>query len=103
MTVDVDVDVRIVYFEGCPHVDTARARVVAAIGDRTDVEVRLQRVDDAAGAIAAGMHGSPTILVDGVDPFAPIDAEASWSCRVYPPEIGSDGAPSVDQLRRALG
>jgi hypothetical protein len=50
------------------------------------------------------MHGSPTILVDGTDPFAGPGEAASVSCRLY---RGSDwrpeGAPSVSQLRQAIG
>jgi hypothetical protein len=50
------------------------------------------------------MHGSPTILVDGVDPFAGPGAAASLSCRLYRNSEGrADGAPSVRQLRRAIG
>ena len=49
------------------------------------------------------MHGSPTILVDGVDPFGAPGAAASLSCRLYRNSEGhADGAPSVGQLRQAI-
>ena len=50
------------------------------------------------------MHGSPTILVDGIDPFAEPGQPASVSCRLYRHGNGQvDGAPSVSQLRQAIG
>jgi hypothetical protein len=50
-----------------------------------------------------GMHGSPTILIDGRDPFAEPGAEASLSCRLYRNADGrTQGVPSAGQLRAAL-
>jgi hypothetical protein len=50
------------------------------------------------------MHGSPTLLVDGSDPFAEPEEPASVSCRLYRYGNGQvDGAPSVSQLRQAIG
>jgi hypothetical protein len=49
------------------------------------------------------MTGSPTLLIDGHDPFAEPGSAASLSCRLYRDESGRIvGAPSVAQLRRAL-
>jgi len=49
------------------------------------------------------MHGSPTLLVDGVDPFAAPGQPPSLSCRLYRDATGhADAAPPVDALRRAL-
>lgn len=95
-------DIEIVYFEGCPNVDEARARVAQAVKERADVSVRLRRVDDPVEAEEVGMHGSPTILIDGIDPFAAPGTPTSWGCRYYPPSIGSQGVPSVEQLEGAL-
>lgn len=47
------------------------------------------------------MRGSPTLLVNGADPFAAHGQAPSLSCRLYPD--GKDGVPSEDQLRLALG
>lgn len=60
-------------------------------------------VVDATTAAAAGMTGSPTLLIDGTDPFARAGLEPSLSCRLYPHEDGhAEGAPSVAALRRAI-
>jgi hypothetical protein len=49
------------------------------------------------------MPGSPTLLVDGVDPFAAAHQAPSLSCRLYTDETGGIcGAPSLAQLRTAL-
>jgi Alkylmercury lyase len=50
------------------------------------------------------MHGSPTILVDGTDPFAEPGQSPTVSCRLYRDRGGRvDGAPSVSQLREVIG
>ena len=54
-------------------------------------------------AAQAGMHGSPTLLVDGTDPFAAPGQPPSLSCRLYQDAAGrTSGAPTVEALRRAL-
>ncbi len=47
-------------------------------------------------------HGSPTVLVDGRDPFAAPDAAVGLSCRLYQTDDGPAGAPSVEQLTAVL-
>ncbi len=87
----------------CPNGTVAVQRVHAALaglGQGGDVVERL--VGDAAEAAAAGMAGSPTILVDGADLFATADEEASLSCRLYRDGDRVTGGPTVAQLRVAL-
>jgi hypothetical protein len=58
---------------------------------------------DEADAARFGMHGSPTLLIDGVDPFAELGAPTSVSCRIYRSAEGRmEGAPSVAVLHEAL-
>jgi hypothetical protein len=60
-------------------------------------------VRDEREATEAGMHGSPTLLVDGADPFAEPGQPPSLSCRMYRDASGRAGpVPSVKELRRAL-
>lgn len=50
-----------------------------------------------------GMHGSPTLLVDGADPFAAPAGAGALACRLYRDADGhAEGAPSLDALREAL-
>ncbi|MFE7203394.1 hypothetical protein ACFU8R_24305 [Pseudonocardia alni] len=89
----------------CPHEDIASTRLRQALDDTghtgTPVEVRtvIAETVDATPQFA----GSPTILIDGADPFAEqATGPGAFSCRVYRCEAGLSGAPSVEQLRRAL-
>lgn len=66
------------------------------------LEIVHRMIGDADQATAAGMTGSPTLLIDGRDPFESGQAP-SLSCRLYPTDTGRlDGAPSVAALRAAL-
>jgi predicted DsbA family dithiol-disulfide isomerase len=88
----------------CPHraEAVARLRIALAVA-RTEGAVVSERVIlDHAQAAAAGMNGSPTILIDGVDRFAADSGGPSVSCRLYPSEAGIEGAPTVDALVDAL-
>ncbi|WP_406689379.1 thioredoxin family protein [Saccharopolyspora sp. ID03-671] len=86
----------------CPNVPLLQQRLQEALGD-VDVEVTVHVIDDPAAAAQAGMTGSPTLLVDGIDPFAEPGRAASVSCRLYREADGRlSGAPSVSQLRQAL-
>jgi hypothetical protein len=91
-------DVELLYFDGCPHWRTADERiqqVAAEIGATVDHR-RVTRAEVAAFA------GSPTILVDGHDPFPTTPGSRGLSCRLYATPEGSAGSPTVEQLRAAL-
>lgn len=96
-------EIQLLYFEGCPNVVEAERRVRDALGDRPEVSVIRHQVADIEEAERVGMHGSPTILIDGTDPFADSDTPVSWSCRVYSPADGSQGVPSLERLVEVLG
>lgn len=60
-------------------------------------------VGDEREARVLGMRGSPTLLVDGVDPFAGAGEVAGFSCRLYRDAAGGvSGAPGEDRLREVL-
>jgi hypothetical protein len=100
------VDIVLLYFEGCPHIRGAQANLRAALadlgGDAGDVIVRTQLVDSIEEAERVGFLGSPTIRIDGHDPFAPPGASPGMTCRVYSTDDGLAGVPTVSQLRDAL-
>jgi hypothetical protein len=71
----------------------------------TGVVVRDRVVAGGADAAAAGMRGSPTVLVDGDDVAAGPDGGSgpgSLACRLYPAGGGYEGAPPVEVIRAAL-
>ena len=96
--------VTIQYFEGCPHwrVADERVRKVLAGLSRSDVQIEHQLIESEDEAERVGFHGSPTILLDGRDPFATGNEQVGLACRVYPTEEGSRGAPSESRLRAVL-
>jgi hypothetical protein len=77
----------------CPNGPVAAGRITAALAGRP-ASVELVEVTGEAEAARLGMTGSPTILLDGVDPFAAAGAAPSMSCRIYRgPDGPADGAP----------
>ncbi len=66
------------------------------------LEVERHLVDTAEEAEKARFRGSPSVLLDGVDPFADADAPVGLSCRVYDTPEGPAGSPTIEQLRAAL-
>ncbi|CRK54574.1 Alkylmercury lyase family protein [Rhodococcus sp. RD6.2] len=88
----------------CPNVVLLERRIAEAVaGEQIEVTITHRVFDDQAGATEAGMTGSPTLLLDGQDPFAEPDSVPSVSCRLYRSDDGGiDGAPSVAALRAAL-
>ena len=92
------------YFDGCPNWQTARENLEAAIElvGGSDVSVSWEVVDTEEKAFACGFRGSPTILVDGQDPFADPDAGVGLSCRLFATDDGLAGAPTVEMLVGAL-
>jgi hypothetical protein len=87
----------------CPNVALLEERLASVLHGRRNVTLSRQVITDAGQAARWGMHGSPTVLVNGADPFAVPGQEASVSCRLYRDENGrASAAPSAAQLRRAI-
>ncbi|WP_409329026.1 DF family (seleno)protein [Trujillonella humicola] len=97
-------DVKVLFFDGCPNWEVADARLREALkqAGRSDVRVEHHRVTTPEEAEAVRFRGSPTILVNGQDPFADPDAPVGLSCRVYRTDAGLAGAPTVEQLLTVL-
>lgn len=88
---------------GCPHAAVLEQRLAALFPVRSRPAVTRQVITDADQAARYGMHGSPTLLIDGRDPFSGPGEPATLACRLYPGEDGRlDGAPTVAALRQAL-
>ena len=95
--------VRVLSVPGCPNVALLAVRLALVLAGRADVRVEHELVDDADQAYRIGMGGSPTLLVDGRDPFEVPGQVPSVGCRLYwDADGGPHGAPSVPQLRAAL-
>ncbi|WP_026531882.1 hypothetical protein [Arthrobacter sp. H41] len=95
-------DITLQYFDGCPNWEIADERLMVIAAEHSDVVVTRQRVDTADEAERVGFHGSPSILIDGVDMFADPSTPVEWACRRYMTPKGPAGAPTIEQLRAAL-
>lgn len=93
------------YFEGCPHWKLADERLQKVLGrlPASDVTLEYELIDSPETAERVGFHASPTILVDGRDPFATGSEPVGMTCRVFQTEEGVQGAPTEAQLRKVLG
>lgn len=94
----------LLYFEGCPHwvdVDNLLVEIASEL-DGLTIERRI--VDTPELAEVEQFRGSPTILIDGFDPF--LDAADSpptgLSCRLYDTPAGPAGSPTREQLLTAI-
>lgn len=89
------------YFPDCPnwHVAHERLRDAAA---QYGLSIEHQLVTTPEEAERVSFRGSPTILIDGVDPFAVGDEPIGLSCRLYRTPDGFDGSPTTAQLAAAL-
>ncbi len=87
----------------CPNVASAEQNVRAALV-AVGKEARIQRelVESVEDAERLDFRGSPTILLDGVDPFEVREGPAALACRLYQTPDGPKGAPSTAQLREVL-
>lgn len=95
--------IEILYVSGCPNLAAARARVHEALHDAgLSAVVEEIEILTEADAQRLGMHGSPTILIDGHDPFRTAE-ESSLACRLYRTAGTSvEGAPTVAELVEVL-
>lgn len=98
-------EITLQYFDGCPNWQLARDRLRQALRStgRGEGAVTYERIESPEQAERARFRGSPTILVDGRDPFGDEDTPVGLSCRIFRTEAGAEGAPSVLQLVKVLG
>ncbi|MGW6282713.1 hypothetical protein [Kribbella sp. NPDC055071] len=90
----------VLHVPGCPNL----APLLDRLAKVTDLPVTTHEITTDAEALASGMTGSPTLLVDGTDPFAsPDNPTPSLSCRLYRAPTGQlTPIPTTTQLRTAL-
>ena len=88
---------------GCPNAAVLEERLAAVLADHPGAVVRRRQISGEQEAAEAGMAGSPTVLINGADPFAAPGQVPGLACRLYRDATGrAAGAPTVEALRRAL-
>lgn len=96
-------NIELLVIPDCPHAAAAAELITTAVADaRVKATVTQTIIDSQEEAQQRGFMGSPTILLNGVDPFARPDAPAALSCRLYSTPDGLRGVPALGDLRQAL-
>lgn len=96
-------EITLLYFEDCPSWKIANERLGVIAAERGDVTVTRRLVETSTEAERVGFLGSPSIHIDGDDVFAEPGAQVGLTCRRYRAPDGTyGGAPTLDQLRRAI-
>jgi hypothetical protein len=96
-------EITLQYFDGCPNWKIADERLNVLAGERPGISVSHQMIDTVEEAERVGFHGSPSILINGIDVFADATAPVGLACRRYMTEDGPAGSPTLEQLRAAAG
>lgn len=97
-------NIKLQYFDSCPGWKVVEGRVKDIIERRgLDVSLEYQRIETTEDAVKHQFAGSPTLLVDGQDPFATGSMPVGKACRTYVTADGMAPSPSVEQLEEALG
>lgn len=94
-------EVTLQYFDGCPNWEVTDHRL-RSLEDELGFTLRHARVETPEEAERLGFAGSPTVLVDGADPFATGDEPTGLACRVYATPEGPQGSPTLEQLRDVM-
>ena len=100
---ETTLEIELRFFDDCPNWK-ATSTLLGSIIDELKLEATLvtRRVETPEEAEDLDFHGSPTVIINGEDPFADKDAPVGLACRIYRTETGFTGAPSAAQLRDAL-
>jgi hypothetical protein len=91
----------LLYFPDCPHWRVADERL-RDVANRLGLSIEYRLVTTSEEADRVSFRGSPTILIDGVDPFAVGDEPIGLSCRIYRTPDGYAGSPTTEQIAAAL-
>jgi hypothetical protein len=98
------VDIELLVVPDCPNESRALLALESAfekVGMGAQ-PVRVTVITNQDEAQKRGFVGSPTILIDGVDPWAVPGTSPAVACRVYVTAAGLSGVPPLDGLVAAL-
>jgi hypothetical protein len=98
------VDVELLVVPDCPN-GTVALSVLHSAFDRVGLawqSVRTTVIASQEQAQERGFVGSPTILINGVDPFGVAGQSPAYACRVYATPAGLSGVPPLGDVISAL-
>ena len=96
--------VQLLTVPNCPHAEPAAAVARQALDEAglSDVPLTVRTVDSQDEADRLGFVGSPTILINGRDPFPGTGGKPALACRLYQHPTGVSGVPPIHPIRQAL-
>lgn len=99
----VHMDVELLVVPSCPNERPAHELTLRVLEElHLTAFVVTTIVETEQQAQERGFIGSPTILINGRDPFPQPDAPVGIACRVYRTRDGMAGHPSTEALREAF-
>ena len=101
---DGGMKVELLVVADCPHEGPAAAVLRQALDDAGLSLVSFTRrvVTSQEEADQLGFLGSPSVMIDGRDPFAAPGQNPALACRLYRDDSGVSGVPPLEPLRQAL-
>ncbi len=97
------IEIELLVVPDCPNEADAVELITTAVADaRVRATVTRTVIATRDQARQRGFVGSPTILLNGTDPFAQPDAAVGLACRLYSTPHGLRGVPTLRDLRQAL-
>ena len=94
-------NISLLYFDDCPNWKQTDAHLTS-LATEFDFTVTHQGVETIEDAERWQFRGSPTVLIDGTDPFARPEDPVGLACRIYQTPSGPAGAPTIDMLRSVI-
>ncbi len=89
------------YVQGCPGWTEVAAALDRLAGELGFTWTRVLVESDAMAA-SLGFHGSPSVHIDGADPFADPDAPVGLTCRLHPTADGARPSRNPQLLAAVL-
>ena len=98
------VEIEVLTVPDCPNAAPTVAQVRRALDllDLREIAIKTRVITNQKQAEKSGFTGSPTILINGTDPFADPEQALGLSCRLYAKPNGLAGSPGLEALRQAL-
>jgi hypothetical protein len=95
--------IELLYFDDCPAYRTSRQLLSEVLAEEhLSAKIEMIEIKNDADARRWKFAGSPTIRLDGVDPFPQAGTNYGLACRVYVTPAGYRGWPTKAMLKSAL-
>jgi hypothetical protein len=95
-------EVTLLYFDDCPNWRVANGHLESLLSEYPQMSITRHIVDTPEEAERTGFGGSPSVLINGSDPFADGQEAVGLTCRLYQTADGLAGSPTREQLREVL-